>query len=246
MTQHREKGLPDVPDLPLWEAQLPVLVRGLGPGPGEARAGRASGAGGQGPPGEQLRDDALVLAQQEARNILRRAQEEAQAIPEETRRETRRQLTPLLLTGLERALGLIREDLQAQFGARMRETEADAARLCLELAETVIRRKIAEDDSIVVEAVRQGLARIPNARKVVVRVSPRCVAALREAEPELSQDLPFETELEITADESVSPGGAVLQGSSGEVDLQIEAQFARLRRAAEAAILLETEEARLP
>jgi flagellar biosynthesis/type III secretory pathway protein FliH len=193
-----------------------------------------------------------------AADILREAQERAQAIVDEARAEAERLLSEAeasiqqqtqqakeaaaqaVARQQEAALRELWETLEgalsAEFDRRWADLEQEAGKLCLDLAESVLRQKLAEDDEVVLRTVRAGLATMPGVREVTVRVSPQEERRVRDIAAELLAELPGTVELTITGDATVGRGGALVQSSHGEVDLRLESQLARLRAAAEGAL----------
>ena len=236
-------------ELPLWEADLPILgddtARPDGPllwppeqveaAPGAADSGRSDRLQQPGETAQQL----LLQARDQAEQLLLQARDEAEGLRETTRQEGLAAAAQEAGDAFRETVQLLREDLTAQFRIRWGELEVDAGNLCIELAESVIRQKIAQDDAIVVATVRDGLSRMAAARDITVRVSPQCEAALVAASEFLHRGLLRGVEVRIITDESVTPGGALLHSTSGEIDLRIEAQIARLRAATETAIIQE-------
>lgn len=240
-TPHLSRG---ACDLPLWEATLPVLTpaapalnrQGLAPAEFHAPSGdpcsspsvpTASAAGAQ-----ELVDE----ARREAERILQEAREQAACAAREATQRALKETAARQAEAFAQIIELIRADLTARLQDALRDLELDAARLCTALAETVVRRKIAEDDEMVVDVVREGLARMAGAREVTVRISPAAQEALEAARDTLAGDLPGAVAVTIVPDETISAGGAVLQSANGEIDLRIETQMARLREAAEAVL----------
>ena len=231
---------------PLWELGLPILADISCPDPPEPAPNPPPS---QATPASES-DHGLRLveeAQAEAQRIVQEAQAEAERIlahaeAEIQERAQRAQEAAAQALAREQEAILqelweaLRAALMADFERRWTELEEEAARLCLDLAESILRKKIAEDDEVVVRTVREGLASIRGVREVTVRVSPQEERRVREAAVDLLADLPGTVELVIVDDPTVSEGGALVQSSHGEVDLRIDSQLARLRAAAENAL----------
>jgi flagellar biosynthesis/type III secretory pathway protein FliH len=178
----------------------------------------------------------LARGQAEADRVVDQARQEASAIRERARREGLQEFVEAEVEAFREVMAEVARELSQEFLVRWKGLELEAARLCVDLAANVVRKVVAEDDGVVVETVREGLARIPAARAVTIRVSPDCQAAVAAAAPALAQELLYGVALEVVADDTVAAGGALLQSSNGEVDLLLETQIARLREAAAAAI----------
>lgn len=240
--------LPGVPDLPLWERNLPVLLDGSAPRDAACGAellpltGRTSEVrertlqARQVAQAQEAAERLLARAEEEAARIVAGAQEQVEQARARARQEAAEAVAREQETAFREIVTLLRAEVTAQFETHWKELELEAARLCVELAERIIRTKIAEDDSVVVRAVQEGLGRMMGARSVTIRVHPRSESALRSAVERLAAELPSGVTLEVNADPSVGTGGALLQSTSGEIDLRLESQLERLRAAALAAI----------
>ena len=103
------------------------------------------------------------------------------------------------------------------------------------------REKIEDDDAVVVDTVREGMEELRGAKGLVVRIHPSGEGAVTEAREGLASEFPAAGAIEVRVDEGISPGGALIQSANGEIDLRIETQLDRLRRAAESVIGLSAE-----
>jgi flagellar assembly protein FliH len=232
--------------LRLWEEDLPVLSQSQkDPGadtaakqePDPAAAVAASEA-----LLEQAREEANRLrseAEKQAAEVLAEAEERVRAAEAQAREEAAKAVARQAEQTVRELVQVLQDDLAQGLRERWQELEREAGRLCIELAESILRRKIAEDDQIVVETVRAGLGRMSSARDITVRVSPEAEGVLERARESLRADLPASVSLTVIADEAISPGGALLTSSHGEMDLRLESQLARLKEAAQEALAQE-------
>jgi flagellar biosynthesis/type III secretory pathway protein FliH len=189
---------------------------------------------------QRLREQMLADASEEAARIIALAQEQAVLIAQSAHRDAVAAVASEQVGAFRSVMRAIHADISEQFQARWSELEMEAAKLCVEFAENVIYRKIADDDTVVLDTVREGLKKMIDVKGIAVHVSPAAVQVLENARETLAREIPNAISIQLTPDESVSPGGAVLRGAAGEVDLQIEKQVARLKQAAETAIAAES------
>ncbi|MCE5216867.1 hypothetical protein LLH03_07520 [bacterium] len=230
----------------LWEEDLPVLSE-------TRRETRADTAPEQEPDPalaaaaakallEQAQGEADRLrseAEEQAAETLADAEERVRAAETEARDAAAKAVATQAEQTVRELSQVLQEDLAERFQERWQELEREAGRLCIELAESILRRKIADDDQVVVETVRAGLARMSSARDITVRVSPEAEGVLDRARESLRADLPASVSIRVMTDEAISPGGALLTSSHGEMDLRIESQLARLKEAAQQALTQE-------
>jgi flagellar biosynthesis/type III secretory pathway protein FliH len=232
---------------PLWELELPVLADAppFGAHDGAEPADDLTAVlpvREPEPPPEIIQE-----ARREAKAILEAARAEAEQIAAQTQEsvaeevcKAREAAAHAVVAQQEAALRelweALRATLSAEFDRRWADIEEEAGKLCLELAESILRQKIPEDDEVVLRTVREGLATMPGVREVTLRVSPQEERRVRDAAADLLAELPGTVELTVIGDVTVGKGGALVQSSHGEVDLRVESQFARLRAAAESAL----------
>ncbi len=236
-----------------WEENLPILDRAPGGDDDGDHAGLGPGAGndprGPGARSRAIEEDARHRAEETVRAAGVRAEQilqEARGAAATLRADAIRAATDAVAEEQQAAftevVGLLRQSVEYELSERWRQLELESARLCVDFAEKVIRRAIAEDDEIVVDTVREGLTQLRATSPVSIHVHPSCIPALEQARAKLAAELAPDVPIIFEPREAVSAGGASLTSANGAVDLQIEAQVARLRQAAETAITKLTRE----
>lgn len=175
----------------------------------------------------------LTRAERSARDTRAAAVDEIAALREAARAEGYR-------AGLEAAE---RDAAERLLGAAIETGEwiaAIEARL-VEAAMRAVERVIGEMDNVTLtrRVARTALAEFRGVGAVALHVAPSAADELRETVEDIVA--PFRGQLgaleiiEIVADPSVGPGGAVLRGATGVVDARIETQLAALRASLETA-----------
>lgn len=220
--------------LRLWEQNLPELELEA-PSTGEGDTGGAPGHSDASPDGSASAydhaQDMLDHVRKQAEQVLEEARREAARLADETRQEALKTVADAQQEAFAEYLTLLRNSFEAELARLWQETEREAIELCAVAAERVIRERIPRDDALVVRAVRESLEQLHGASSVTVRVHPNCVAALDAAASRLAADFPGAEGLVVECAPSLSPGGAVIRSDAGEVDLRVETQLARIRRA---------------
>lgn len=216
---------------PAWYGEEPEALGVMGPGSGGGSEASADA--------QMLRERIIQQASEEAAEIVAQAQEQAVLIAQSAHRDALDAVAREQSAAFRAVMRTIHEDLSQQFQAKWHELEMEAAKLCVEFAENVIYRKIEEDETVVVDTVREGLRKMTDVKGIAVHISPGAVEVVEQARDTLAREIPTAISIQVMPDESVGPGGAVLRSAAGEVDLQIDRQIARLRQAAEAAIAME-------
>ena len=109
-----------------------------------------------------------------------------------------------------------------------RQHESLLLEIALEAASRIVRARIEASDPIVVRAVREATDALPAAAGAKVRVHPGDL-------PVLARELAAEVErgrMQLSGDETISPGGCVVESSVGIVDATLEAAADAVRAAA--------------
>ncbi|MDA1191115.1 MAG: FliH/SctL family protein [Candidatus Poribacteria bacterium] len=94
-------------------------------------------------------------------------------------------------------------------------------RAALVIAEAVLRRQVDMDGDALIDVVNGAIDELPRSDKVRVLLSPTDYERLAEQPPDV-----WSTEnLTFIADESVSVGGAVVQGQTNVIDARLESRL---------------------
>ncbi|MCL2523660.1 MAG: flagellar assembly protein FliH [Betaproteobacteria bacterium] len=127
--------------------------------------------------------------------------------------ETARQLDELS-GGFKRALDQLEQTVADQLLA-----------LAVEIAAQVMRGQIAVREDVLLPIVREAIAALPlHHEPIVLRLNPADAANLRH----LLGDEPSFGDARIVEDNSVSPGGCLLEAGASEIDARIETRWKRV------------------
>ncbi|MBZ0271686.1 hypothetical protein K8I61_06595 [bacterium] len=124
-------------------------------------------------------------------------------------------------------LGRMIEELAGAREAMLRAMEGKIARLAIDAAERIVKRKIEEDDTIVADVVRAAIDEAIDRGCLIVRVAPQEEKIVAELRPELLQ-LSGVDDVRVVADPNVSPGGCLIETESGLVDARVGTAAAEL------------------
>lgn len=108
-----------------------------------------------------------------------------------------------------------------QTDREMRQIACSAVRLAFQLAERIVRARVAADPGILVRAVESTLFKIQSNRPLTVTVNPEDAAWL-EQQPELLKRLRIG---EMVADRRVSRGGCRIESQAQEWDATLRGQI---------------------
>jgi len=171
---------------------------------------------------ERLRElsEAIVRAENRARQIVEEARREAESIREAAREEGRRE-------GYEELLPKI-AGVRERYRQVQDEAEEDTLELAFRVAKRLVGREIDRDPSVIRDIVEGALERVRGKRHVVIRVHPDDVPELDAHTDELSEKLDGAA-VYVEEDESIERGGCVVETESNRVDARLDLQLERLR-----------------
>jgi flagellar biosynthesis/type III secretory pathway protein FliH len=189
-------------------------------------------------PGTESEEAEQMIAERrrQADHLLAEARDEAETI----RREARAQAIEEAAARLEEALqGCIAEQVEAFAQARaailerieaaaeehIERLERELAGLIASMAQKVIRRKVDEDDGVVLDVVRATVAQAAGARRITVRVPAAGEQRVRAAQAELLAATEGADELAVVADPAIGSGGCIVETERGRFDARIGTQI---------------------
>lgn len=123
------------------------------------------------------------------------------------------------------------------------DLEREAYRFAVAVAERIVKREIALDDSVVMRQMREAVRRIVGVDTITVRVHPEDEALVRSHRPAVLSSTDSVRELLIEGDESIERGGCILESPTGNVDARIGSQLRQIETALFGAQLPSEEEA---
>ena len=179
----------------------------------------------------ELREKAkqIVLdAQQQADSIRKQAEQQGKAAglaaAEKIVEEKIQQKVATLMPALKNAVNQIENAKQAW----LQQWESNNVRLAVAIAERVIRRELSQQPEVTLSLVREALQIAAQGGKVVLRLNPQDHQTLGRQVEAIVKEVSRLAEVEVTADQAISPGGCVAETRFGSIDEQIESQLARI------------------
>ena len=119
-----------------------------------------------------------------------------------------------------------------QIEERRRELDSDALRdvigLSVRIAERVTKRQGMYDPEIVLGNVRECLQLIVGAHDLRIAIHPDQKSLLADSLPRLKMEMPSLQHVELTEDESISPGGCRIFTRQGQIDADLDTQLNRI------------------
>jgi flagellar assembly protein FliH len=174
----------------------------------------------------------LVL---DPRQIIENARQEAESKIREAYAEGLRRGTEAGHAKFAEAVGKAAESLESAATAMeearvefLRSLEPQVVTLATAIAERILRREPTVDPERVRTVVHEALAHLEKRERIVLKLNPADLAALKEHNITLLTEFGAVEDLEIIADDTVAPGGCVAQSEFLEVDAQMETQFQKI------------------
>lgn len=205
--------------------------------PGQSPAGREpADDDGQRSAEEERLDELVASAQEKAAKILARAEEEARVVREEARRaglaegrnlgeaEARREARAAAEPAIA-VLGRVADEVAASRAEAALALGAELLKLAVQIAERIIRAQARIDRQMAARAVAEALRTMVGHSRLMVRLNPVDLDAVYRLETNFRQHVGPSVSLDIVSDESVEPGGCLVETSAGAVDARLSTQL---------------------
>lgn len=167
------------------------------------------------------------------RNLVSRAQEEAEAIKKSAFEEGYRK-------GLEQSLNDINDfktKIHEFMGAPKEVFEyiaPDILQISVEVAKRVIKREVETDPQILIDTIIDVLKTVSRSEpKINIRVNPQAVTFLKDTLPGITYQYGIDAKINIISDPSIGEGGCVFQTNNGIVDASVDTQVEIIKKALE-------------
>lgn len=167
------------------------------------------------------------------RNLVSRAQEEAEAIKKSAFDEGYRK-------GLEQAeadMAVFRKDITTFMNATRDVFEyiaPDILEISVDIAKKVIKKEVETDPQVLINTIVDVLKTLAkNEPKINIRVKPQAVQFIKDTLPNITYQYGIDAKINIVADPSIEDGGCVFQTNNGIVDASIDTQVEIIKKALE-------------
>ena len=135
--------------------------------------------------------------------------------------------------GLGNVFKALRDGVVAITGERekvLRESEGDLLRLCIMVARKVIQHELATDPLILGKIVSAALESLVDLDRVTIRLNPADYAAVSANRQAYLAGVGEESQLVLAPDDTIEPGGCMVDTTTGTVDARIEVQLEEIFR----------------
>ncbi|MFA6242483.1 MAG: FliH/SctL family protein [Candidatus Hydrogenedentales bacterium] len=184
---------------------------------------------------EESEGEASVTLEMDVASILARANEEADGIREAAHQEGVQQGLAAAALQFEETVSGILNVLQAVSGElrQARETflsslEPQVLQLVSAITSRILRREAETDFNVVRGTVRAALEHLVERERVVIRINPKDFTEMRERNIDLAAHVDGVSDLVVSPDEKVAPGGCMVETATMTVDARLEEQLRRI------------------
>ncbi len=194
------------------------------------------------------REQIIEAAKQEAASILQQARETAVAIVGGARNEQARIEEHARANGVNAAKEFARkealaavdrilrifekaeQDLRAMKDAYLRSAANGILDITTVILERLIRGRIEIDRDLVKRTIDEAVGEISAVDRITLRVHPDDLSAATEYEADIMNMVDNLSDVSVTADPAISPGGVLIETSFGRVDARLETQLSEILR----------------
>lgn len=172
-----------------------------------------------------------VMTWVSAQDIIRAAQEEADRIREQARREYQQELERGYREGLEQAQ-MEQVERMIENASRMVDFFSTVEQRMVSLVMQAVRRIVADfdDHERVMTVVQSGLAVMRNQKQLTLRLAPEHLETVRARAAELLEKFPGVGMIDFVSDSRLKGDAAIFESEIGVVEASLEAQLAALEK----------------
>lgn len=199
---------------------------------------------------EQMVMELLQKARNEAHEMLENAREEAELTRSRAQEEAQQLREKAFQEGYQEGLDSARQAMKEEINrtnqqcqqmleearntklAMFRTSEADMIRLCLAVAKRVIATEVTTNPQVVSSILQEALSYIDQPDNLTLYVNQQDLETILELmQTHNFSDIGSKVNLQVQADNRISPGGLKLDSEAGTVDARLETRLANVEKA---------------
>ncbi len=179
-------------------------------------------------PGQKVVKKEIFSATLEARDIVQMARQQAAEVLEEAGRQREAILAKAREDGYEEGLRQWNAALASAHEAAAKlekDYEAELVRLAVRIAEKIIGGQLASAPETIVGIVREALRSVRRERSLSIQVNSAHLEEVRRHIGKLEEVVGSSRDIHIVANDSVAPGGCIVESDLGVIDARLETQL---------------------
>lgn len=165
------------------------------------------------------------------RNIVSRAQEDAQSIKEAAKQDGYKEGIASAKADIEQ----IKENFSEFY--KYKDIVVEKVSECIldvsvEIAKKILNKEIQTDKTSIIHMIKGVVEEINKTEnKIVLKVMPKDAQIVNESIPQIFSDGNFEAKITVIPDNNIKDGGVIVETSNGIVDATIESQMEIIKQA---------------
>ena len=162
----------------------------------------------------------IIEAKNEAQKIINNAVREADRIRAEANEAGREEGRAESVTHIEEAMETLNQSIKER-KIIIKDSENELLRLALKIAEQIIRSEVSLHRDVCLNIVSEAIARVSDREQIIVKVNREDAEYLKRYKDRLAGMLDGVKSFSILEDQSIEPGGCVIETNLGFVDSRI-------------------------
>jgi type III secretion protein L len=175
----------------------------------------------------------VYSASAKARELLQKAQKEAETILLKAQEESAKQRQNAYDEGYQEGLAQTTELLakaRLEHEQLIKNANRDVMDLAFKVAEKIIGKQLEMAPETIISIVKQAMQTVRQSKQLTIRVHPDDAKLLKENEEELQEALGRQRILDVMEDKKVHAGGCIIESEIGTVEAQLHTQLERLKK----------------
>src|SRR5687768_14544154 len=175
----------------------------------------------------------VYSASAKARELLQKAQQEAEGIVRKAEEESAKQRQQAHDIGYQEGLAqttelLVKARLEQE--QLLKNANRELIDLAFKIAEKIIGKQLETDPETIISIVKQAMQTVRQTKQLTIRVHPNDAKLLKENHEELQEALGSHRILDVMEDKKVQQGGCIIESEIGTVEAQLHTQLERLKK----------------
>lgn len=165
------------------------------------------------------------------RNIVSRAQKDAQTIKEAAKQDGYREGISQAKNDIE----ALKTNLSEFYGYKdvvFNKVSECILDISVEIAKKIINKQIETDSDAIISIIKAAVSEVNKTEeKLTLKVMPKDVELVKDRIPEIFSDGSIEAKISVVPDNNIKEGGVIIETTNGIIDATIETQLAIVENA---------------